>query len=241
MEYKPEKKVKSYLPTRYDYPASVYYDLEDYYYWKFHCKDWDDAYHKLSGRDFDQLATAIDSIDNMPPKDVLSIYLEWNGINSNIDSIIEHYKDGDLEDYLNEEGIIGYTSDIKSILDQDKSLVLAHNNNYAVEKIGRRYNILNKENKAVSVSTNKKEALSNFKRLSNNQPVRGVESPHSVYTWDVADRYGHVIRNDTPYPNITEARNAAKAAAMDTESIKGIYTVYIYIDGLFLEKHTFDK
>lgn len=226
----------------YHYSETVISDLENYYLWRTkHCNDWDEAIEKLEPRELNQLLELVDSIDNMPPQDVLSIYLEWNGIIGYDEQIIDHYENGDLEDYLNEEGIIGYTSDIKSILDQDKSLVLAHNNNYAVEKIGRRYNILNKENKAVSVSTNKKEALSNFKRLSNNQPVRGVESPHSVYTWDVADRYGHVIRNDTPYPNITEARNAAKAAAMDTESIKGIYTVYIYIDGLFLEKHTFDK
>ena len=233
----------NYLTTgaRYDYPTSVHFDLEDYYYWKFHCKDWDEAYHKLSGRDFDQLATAIDSIDNMPPKDVLSIYLEWNGINSNIDSIIEHYKDGDLEDYLNEEGIIGYTSDIKSILDQDKSLVIAHNKNYSVEKRGSNYNLLNKKNEVMLTSATKTGALGNYRRLSHNQPVRGIESPHSVYTWDVADRYGHVIRDDTPYPNVIEARNAARATAMADESIKGIYKVQIYRDGLFLEWHTFDK
>lgn len=244
MENKP-KKMKFFLPHRYDYSPGVHIDLENYYYSKFHCRDWDEAYNKLSGREFDRLMTILDSINDMPPKDVLSIYLEWNGINSSVDSIIEHYQDGDLDDYLNDEGIIGHTKYIKNILSQDKSLTLARRGDYSVEKIDRRYNILNKKNRMVSASTNKKEALSNLRRFANNQPVEGAEDPSAGYSWWVGDRHGHTIRSrDTDielYPSVAEAIKAAKAAARADESFEGICTAAVQQGYLTIDVITFDK
>lgn len=229
---------------RYDYPASVYRDLEDYYLWSTkHCNDWGEASEKLSTREFNQLTSRVDSINDMPPKDVLSVYLEWNGIIGYDDSIIEHYELGDLDDYLDEEGIIGYTSDIKSILDQDKSLT--HDDGYSVEQEGSKYNIKNKEGKVVVTSTDKEKTMNNLNRLSNNQPIEDTEEPedtsHSTYSWLVVDKHGYTERSNVEYSTLAKARNAAKAAIKDEESFEGVCTIYIYRDGQFVSRCTFIK
>ena len=224
----------------YHYSEAVISDLEDYYLWNTkHCNDWGEASEKLSTREFNQLTSRVNSINDMPPKDVLSIYLEWNGIIGYDDSIIEHYELGDLEDYLNEEGIIGYTSDIQSILDQDKSLT--HDDGYSVEQEGSKYNIKNKEGKVVVTSTDKEKTMNNLNRLSNNQPIEDTGETEGVYSWAAVDKRGDVMRSRLGYYSITEARNAAKAAIKDEESFEGICTIYIYRDGQFVSRCTFIK
>lgn len=226
----------------YHYSEAVISDLEDYFLWQRRCNDWDEAIEKLEPRELNQLFALVDSIDNMPPKDVLSIYLEWNGIIGYDEQIIDHYENGDLEDYLNEEGIIGYTSDIESILDQDKSLT--HDDGYSVEQEGSKYNIKNKEGKVVVTSTDKEKTMNNLNRLSNNQPIEDaedIEETEGVYSWMAADKYGDTMRSRLGYYSITEARNAAKAAIKDEESFEGVCTIYIYRDGQFVSRCTFIK
>lgn len=228
----------------YHYSEAVISDLEEYYLWRTkHCNDWDEAVEKLEPRELSQLFALVDSIDNMPPKDVLSIYLEWNGIIGYDEQIIDHYENGDLEDYLNEEGIIGYTSDIQSILNQDK--FLTHDDGYSVEQEGSKYNIKNKEGKVVVTSTDKEKTMNNLNRLSNNQPIEDTEEPedtsHSTYSWTAMDKRGDVMRSRLGYHSITEARNAAKAAIKDEESFEGVCVIYIYRDGQFVSRCTFIK
>lgn len=228
----------------YHYSEAVISDLENYYLWRTkHCNDWDEAIEKLEPRELSQLFALVDSIDNMPPQDVLSIYLEWNGIIGYDEQIIDHYENGDLDDYLDEEGIIGYTSDIKSILDQDKSLT--HDDGYSVEQEGSKYNIKNKEGKVIATSTDKEKTMSNLNRLSNNQPIEDTEEPedtsHSTYSWLIVDKHGHAGRSNVEYPTLAKALKDAKAKIIAEEFYEGVCVIYIYQDGKFVTRCTFIK